>query len=220
MLKLFLIPALATLAYTKSTVTSMFIFGADEQPLAASIVGNDATATTYSINCPPGTSSDECGMGPGMTLIAADDTTTFIFNDGEAFQYTADCSVHSSRAVCTESAGGSEANFPGVSTTTTGVGLIPVTVTAGDITDAETTVSATASATLSSTGSVDGSSSATTSTGAETASTRSAAASESENTSSAAAEADPTPTGATVRVTGAVGLVFGAGVVALLGAGI
>jgi hypothetical protein len=35
-----LIPALASVAYAESTVTSMFIFGADEQPLAASIVGN------------------------------------------------------------------------------------------------------------------------------------------------------------------------------------
>ncbi|KAL2865385.1 putative GPI anchored protein [Aspergillus lucknowensis] len=115
----------------------MFILDADEQPLAASIVGNDATATTYSINCPPGTPGDECGMGPGMTLIAAGETTSYIFYSGEAFQYTAECSVGNSRAVCTESAGGSEANFPGVSTTTTAVKLMPVTVTAGEVTETE-----------------------------------------------------------------------------------
>lgn len=39
-LKSLLLPALASAAYAESSVTSMFIFGADEQPLAASIVGN------------------------------------------------------------------------------------------------------------------------------------------------------------------------------------
>lgn len=43
----------------------------------------DASATTYSINCPPGTDSNDCGMGSGMTVIAADETTTYIMNDGD-----------------------------------------------------------------------------------------------------------------------------------------
>jgi hypothetical protein len=108
-----LIPALASIAYAESTVTSMFIYGADEQPLAASIVGNvgssprsspyysreklgiltvdrqDQTATTYSINCPPGTDSNDCGMGPGMTVVAGKDVTSWIFDDGPAL-YAAD----------------------------------------------------------------------------------------------------------------------------------
>lgn len=38
----------------------------------------DATATTYSINCPPGTDSSDCGMGPGLTLIAGPKTTMIL----------------------------------------------------------------------------------------------------------------------------------------------
>jgi hypothetical protein len=39
-LKSLLLPALASAAHAESTVTSMFIYGSGEQPLAASIVGN------------------------------------------------------------------------------------------------------------------------------------------------------------------------------------
>ncbi|KAL3473007.1 hypothetical protein BJX99DRAFT_234559 [Aspergillus californicus] len=211
-----LFPALqlASLAYAGSTVTSMFIFGADEQPLAASIIGNDATATTYSINCTPGTPGDECGMGPGMTLIAGADTTRFIFDDGEAFQYTAACSVKNSRAVCTESAGGSEANFPGVSTTTTDVELMAVTVTAGEVTDAETTASTTGSASSASAGAH------ATSTSAAASETASETGSESDSASESGSEtgSGATPTGAAAQVTGAVGVVVGGALVAFMGA--
>lgn len=41
-------------------------------------VMQDATATTYSINCPPGTDSSDCGMGPGLTLIAGPKTTMIL----------------------------------------------------------------------------------------------------------------------------------------------
>ncbi|KAL5362681.1 hypothetical protein BJX96DRAFT_154397 [Aspergillus floccosus] len=68
--------AMAAMVSAKANpVTTMLIYGADPQPLAASVVGNDATATTYSINCPPGTDGSDCGMGPGLTLIAGPKTT-------------------------------------------------------------------------------------------------------------------------------------------------
>lgn len=67
--------ATAGMASAQNTVTSMLIYGADPQPLVASVVGSDATATTYSINCPPGTDSTDCGMGPGLTLVAGPTTT-------------------------------------------------------------------------------------------------------------------------------------------------
>ncbi|KAL2802752.1 hypothetical protein BJX63DRAFT_414019 [Aspergillus granulosus] len=211
MFKSLLIPALASVAYAESTVTSMFIFGADPQPLAASIVGNDQTATTYSINCPPGTDGNDCGMGPGMTLVAGKDVTSWIFDDGPAFQYTAECTVKNSKATCTESAGGSEANFPGVSTTTTTVDLMPVTITAGSITDADsesTTISSTATSAAA----------VPTSAAAQASETPTASESESASETPSETEEDATPTGAAVNVVGAAGLMVGGVAIALIGA--
>ncbi|KAL2796689.1 hypothetical protein BJX66DRAFT_335673 [Aspergillus keveii] len=201
-----LLPALASVAFAESTVTSMFIYGADEQPLAASIVGNDQTATTYSINCPPGTDSNDCGMGPGMTVVAGKDVTSWIFDDGPAFQYTAICTVKNSKATCTESAGGPDANFPGVSTTTTTVDFMPVTITAGSVTetDASTTVSSTSAATSAAEASTSGA--------AQASETPSPSGGESESESASETSEDATPTGAAVRVFGAKGLMGGVAV--------
>ncbi|KAL5001025.1 hypothetical protein BDV10DRAFT_25659 [Aspergillus recurvatus] len=209
-----LLAALASLAVAESTVTSMYIFGADEQPLAASIMGNDASATTYSINCPPGTDSSDCGMGPGMTVIAAGEATTYIMNDGDDFHYTAECSVGKSVATCTESAGGADANFPGVETTTGEVSYMPVTVTAGSITSAgSSTASSSASA-----GTGTGSSASEEATAAGSASATRASETASQTVEETGAE--PSETGAAVRVTGVVGLVVGGAAVAIMGAGL
>jgi hypothetical protein len=67
--------AAAGLVSAQNTVTSMLIYGADPQPLVASVIGSDATATTYSINCAPGTDGSDCGMGPGLTVVAGPTTT-------------------------------------------------------------------------------------------------------------------------------------------------
>nr|XP_001399150.2 GPI anchored protein [Aspergillus niger CBS 513.88] len=126
--------AAAGLVSAKATVTSMFIYDTDPQPLAASIIGNDATATTYSINCPPGTDSSDCGMGPGLTLIAGPKTTMILDAPDLDFYYTCVCSVDgTTHAVCTETASGSGANFPGTSSSTLDgdLDLMPVTITAG-----------------------------------------------------------------------------------------
>ncbi|KAF4976016.1 hypothetical protein FZEAL_7272 [Fusarium zealandicum] len=44
-----------------SLVTSLLLPGYGEQPLVAEVLGADATATTYLLNCPPGTDSNDCG---------------------------------------------------------------------------------------------------------------------------------------------------------------
>ncbi|THC91707.1 hypothetical protein EYZ11_008832 [Aspergillus tanneri] len=55
-----------------------YIIGGPPQPLAASIIGNNATATTYKIKCAPGTNSNDCDMGPGgLTLVASPQTTVY-----------------------------------------------------------------------------------------------------------------------------------------------
>ncbi|KKK12840.1 hypothetical protein ARAM_001185 [Aspergillus rambellii] len=208
MLKIALLPALACIAYAESTVTSMFIYGADNQPLAASIVGNDATATTYSINCPPGTDSSDCGMGPGLTLIAGPGaTTTYKMDDGDEFYMTAVCSVGTEVAVCTDSMGGTGANFPGQHTSTADVDLLPVTVTAGSITSGDQPATTTA---------------ATTSTG--TASSPAVATTMASSTAHVSASAvktsgsTSTSTGGVAQITGNAGIVIGGAAMALLGA--
>ncbi|KAL5342174.1 hypothetical protein BJX70DRAFT_357114 [Aspergillus crustosus] len=201
--KSLLLPTMASLAYAESTVTSMFMYGADEQPLAASIVGNDASRTTYLVNCPPGTDSNDCGMGPGQTVIAGKDVTSWIFDEAPEFIFTAECSIKGTKAICTESAAGSDANFPGVFTSTTTVDYQPVTVTAGSITEVETGASSTGSG--SSTGSA-----------AQASETPSETTPRNQTESATETGEESTPTGGAVRLTGAAG-VLALGVAVFMG---
>ena len=115
--------------------TSLLVAGADKQPLAASVIGADRTATTYSINCPPGTDSNECGMGPGMTVTQFGTTAYAGLMSDPSFTYSWSCQLAgTTAATCVQSAGGQSANFPGVETTTLSaseISLFPVTITAG-----------------------------------------------------------------------------------------
>lgn len=158
-------------------------------------------------------------MGPGITVVAGDKATTYMMDDGDrlyvlsfpsfllysfvlicGFMYshlTANCTVSNSRAVCTHSMGGPDANFPGVETTTTKVNYMPVTVTAGSVTNAGhmTTLTGTV-----------GASSTSTSSDSSAEETGSGSASASEGSSSGAAASktgdsdEPTETGAASRV--------------------
>ncbi|KAF7168846.1 hypothetical protein CNMCM5623_001788 [Aspergillus felis] len=157
--------AAAGLVSAQTTVTSMLIYGADPQPLVASIVGSDATATTYSINCPPGTDSSDCGMGPGLTVVAGPTTTVLKMDEpSEDFHWTVRCSVGgTTTAVCTETASGTGANFPGVSSSTfsNDLPLMAVTITAGSAAGAGATpTTASATATTAATASASGKSTA------------------------------------------------------------
>ncbi|PKX90491.1 putative GPI anchored protein [Aspergillus novofumigatus IBT 16806] len=195
--------AAAGLVSAQNTVTSMLIYGADPQPLVASIVGSDATATTYSINCPPGTDSSDCGMGPGLTLVAGPTTTVLKMDEpGEDFHWTVSCSVGgTTTAVCTETASGAAANFPGVSSLTfsSDLPLMAVTITAGSGAGAGATpVTASATPTTSASATASGKSTASEDAG-KPSSTGSSAVS----------------TGGMPRVTGGAGGLFGAAAVAL-----
>ncbi|GKZ67482.1 hypothetical protein AnigIFM50267_001872 [Aspergillus niger] len=207
--------AAAGLVSAKATVTSMFIYDTDPQPLAASIIGNDATATSYSINCPPGTDSSDCGMGPGLTLIAGPKTTMILDAPDLDFYYTCVCSVDgTTHAVCTETASGSGANFPGTSSSTLDgdLDLMPVTITAGSVTSvaASAAHATTEAQTASSTGS------AATATGkqsqASAASTSAATAGSVTSSKTATAsnvDASATGTGKASLAKSDAGLVFG-----------
>lgn len=69
---------------TSSLVTSLLLPGYDAQNIVASVIGADATATTYLLNCPPGTDSNDCGtynqsltLGPwaSQTPVSGQPTT-------------------------------------------------------------------------------------------------------------------------------------------------
>ncbi|KAE8142826.1 hypothetical protein BDV38DRAFT_234096 [Aspergillus pseudotamarii] len=208
--------AMAGLISASSSVTSMFLLGFDPQSLEASIVGNDATATTYSITCAPSptvSASDDddddydCGLGPGLTLTDASPTTIIEMNEKPDFSYTVNCSVAGTiSAVCTAVGDGPEANFPGTVISTihqSEMSFLPVTITAGSVTSVAATASATTTA--------DSGSKGTTS-AAQTSSKSSASSSDSSSSSS------PVSTGGMPQITGDAGMLFGGAVVALAAA--
>ncbi|KAK1148171.1 hypothetical protein N8T08_010815 [Aspergillus melleus] len=136
--------ALVGLVAAKDPVSSMFVYGADEQPLVASIIGNDATVTSYNINCRPGTDKDDCGMGAGMTLLAEDSTTTYMMDDptgGTFFAIICSVDEKKSTAVCRATVSSASGSSSGLhtSTTTTSFSRLPVTITGGEVTSATPT---------------------------------------------------------------------------------
>ncbi|KAI9929896.1 hypothetical protein ASPWEDRAFT_167562 [Aspergillus wentii DTO 134E9] len=202
--KLFLLPLFTTLAAAKNTVTSMVIPDFDAPTMVASIMGNDATATTYSLTCSPLPEGDDCGMGPGLTMVAqATTTSVFLDEDEEDFHFTILCSVGgTTSAVCTETAKGNGANNPGEKHVSTYSGsnlpLVPVTITAGSVTSAAEGSDATSTA------------STATATSAESTSTESSASGGSTSTSAS--------TGGMPQMTGDVKALFGGAAVAIAAA--
>ncbi|KAL9077873.1 MAG: hypothetical protein Q9157_003204 [Trypethelium eluteriae] len=139
----FLLPLLpATLAQSSSRAF-FFLDGFDSQPLAASVITADASTTSFQLGCPSSVSANDCGVDPPITVVhipGADEQDIWkasISPPGESWTFSYSCSVgHGTQAVCAESNGGQEANFPGLSTTTyEGASVqdmfLPVTITAG-----------------------------------------------------------------------------------------
>ncbi|RAH48724.1 uncharacterized protein BO95DRAFT_471605 [Aspergillus brunneoviolaceus CBS 621.78] len=213
--------AAARLVSAQTTVTSMFIYDADPQPLVASVMGVAATATTYYINCPPGTDSSDCGMGPGLTVIAGPQTTSYLMEEpDEDFYWSVACSLQgTTTGSCVEMASGTGANFPGTSTIPLDTddiasGFMPVTITAGA---GSITASGTASATASITATSTGTGASTTATTAS-ASDKSASADANSTTATSAASAasTTTSTGAGAVISNDATLIFGGAAVAAL----
>ncbi|KAL4891185.1 hypothetical protein BDV59DRAFT_182717 [Aspergillus ambiguus] len=179
-------------AAEKNLVTTMFVFNADPQSLVASVVSSDAAATTYSINCPTGTDSNDCGMGPGMTLIAGPKTTYKMDEADINLHKTVTCSVAgTTSAVCNE---GTE-----TTTLTSSLPFLPVTITAGSI---ATGSASTTKSEVTGTGSPSDTSGKTGASGTTASATATAAQS----------------TGGIAQVAAHVGNVFGGVVVAFAGA--
>ena len=131
-----------TLGQTTSH-TFFFLDGFDPQSLAASVITAAPSSTEFLLACPSSIASQDCGIEPAVTITyapGADEQNIWQLSyapSGEEFTMSNSCSVgHGTKAVCVESNGGKEANFPGVSTTTyEGASVqemfLPVTITAG-----------------------------------------------------------------------------------------
>ncbi|RDW64568.1 uncharacterized protein DSM5745_09979 [Aspergillus mulundensis] len=197
-MKSLLVPALASLACAESSVTSMFLPGFDQLSIVASIAGNDATATTYSMTCPaPYDNEEDCGMGSGMTVVKAGSAMTYQMDEGENYHFTGQCTIDGTIAACALTASGSGEGLPASRTYRTYAKYMPVTITAGSVTDAGATSTAEASS---------------------TASQASKTATESAKETTEATGAEATPTGAASQVTGVAGVMFGGAAVALMAA--
>lgn len=126
---------LSTPALAQQSVLTLPFYGYDKMPIVGSVIAADSSATTLQLACRAGTDGSDCGLFPMQTLTVGPSTYNMYMGDGSAFTGTQDCStMGTTRAVCTESAAGAQANDPGMSTATysgSDIGVIGVTVTAG-----------------------------------------------------------------------------------------
>jgi len=95
--------------------------------LIASIITSYQSSTIYAVQCGKDTDAADCGIGAGIVLTQGPRTAGYTMSDGTQdgansvllFTGYFDCSLKgTSTAICTESFGGEEANFPGSSTET------------------------------------------------------------------------------------------------------
>lgn len=194
--------ALLSSVAAADTVTTLFFPNFDQQPLVASVMGSDATATTYSIACAPDTDPVDCGVYTGFVMVQGPKTVSFEMVAGDKSLAYADvnCDLDpvASVAACTDTIGGSEASvYAGVSSFTFSSTdyasyLIPVTITAGAVTGVVT-----------STGGVSSSAASTESTASATTKAAASAATTASSTGSAASTASGMSTAASSSSTGA-----------------
>ncbi|PMD18758.1 hypothetical protein NA56DRAFT_647641 [Hyaloscypha hepaticicola] len=125
--------AFAGLSFAQNTMVSLFVPGADTQPLIGAVVGSDASATTYAIRC---IDDNTCGFPGGLTLTEGPSTAVYTISEAAEFTGIFDCSLAgTSSAVCVQPNGGSGANDPGTSTVTltgTDYTSMPVTIVSAD----------------------------------------------------------------------------------------
>jgi len=137
----FILLAMAGQSLAQTSTITLYVPGADTQPLVASVVASDPTATTYAVQCAPGTDSNDCGFNGIFTLTEGPATAKCTFpaeldaNGTLAFTGYIDCALAgTTSAVCIESFDGNEANSPGITTETytgTDQPYMPVIITAG-----------------------------------------------------------------------------------------
>ncbi|KAL6881322.1 hypothetical protein J3F83DRAFT_721842 [Trichoderma novae-zelandiae] len=130
----------AVLAAQTTTVKLLLPF-ADPQPLVASVVAADSSATTYVIGCAPGTPDEDCGFGVSQTVTQGPTTYGFTmssFGDDGSYTEAAQCKLSSAVDVASCHAAVTQTDSSGSVTATSSIGTVtfldlqlPVVVTAG-----------------------------------------------------------------------------------------
>ncbi|KAF3031328.1 hypothetical protein E8E12_001647 [Didymella heteroderae] len=199
-----LLASMLGLTAAQTSVVSIPFYILDNQSIEASVISANPSATTMALNCPTGTDANDCGLFPDMTLIYGPSTYHLDMGVGDAGVFTGseDCTFGAT-VTCAEFATGSEANFPGSSTTTyegADIMTIPVTVTSGaEKLGAQASATGSASAGASASGSSASSGSAAIASSASVTrivGTNSASASGASHTSGAASASATPSTGA------------------------
>ncbi|CZT07824.1 uncharacterized protein RCO7_10891 [Rhynchosporium graminicola] len=138
------------LAQSPTSTVSLYIPGADPQGLIGYVAGTASSLTTYVLSCAD--PSEECGFRGAFTITENASKAKYTMapemgDDGVlAFTARIDCALSPSTAVCIESFGGSDANFPGQSTETytgTDYQSMPVLITATNTSPATATAATT-----------------------------------------------------------------------------
>ncbi|CAK1360735.1 hypothetical protein CB0940_03807 [Cercospora beticola] len=102
------------LAMSQTTTLQVPFYGYDTFSIDASVLGVQDSLTTMTLACP--SSAEECGLFPTQILTYGPSSYRMTMGADADFTGYQDCNV--AQSVCTESAGGPGANFPGMSTTT------------------------------------------------------------------------------------------------------
>lgn len=210
-----LLPALA-LAQSTTTV-SLWVNGADQQSLVASVVAVDATATTYMVTCPSSVSSDDCGFPSPVALTEGANfyaATLTVTEDDASVAVAERCTKTGSSAVCTDiytAVGSASAGTVTALTTLTSTSIstldsseitsMPVVVTAGA--EKLNAVSSGASSAASSAAAVSAASSGSASARSSGASMTTATATSASASASGSASGSATGSAAAVTHTGA-----------------
>lgn len=137
---------------TTSVTKILLIGGGDEQTLVADVLAADATATTFLLNCPTGTDSNDCGtynesviVGPWAKPTPPPDATAGVYElnidmPEESWSFNIHCDMSQTVPVtCTTiNLGGNDdgsptATFTSIASTddSLGWGYYPITITSG-----------------------------------------------------------------------------------------
>ncbi|KAK8931899.1 hypothetical protein VCV18_000428 [Metarhizium anisopliae] len=114
-----LLAALASSAVAAETTTVKILVLGDESPFVGSVVNVDSSATTFAVQCPSGTPSDECGLPPGGATITQGETNCKL----DPSKDVAACKI--------EFTEGSQVTSSEVTESGYKTSMFPVTITAG-----------------------------------------------------------------------------------------
>ncbi|KFG83900.1 hypothetical protein MANI_016816 [Metarhizium anisopliae] len=134
-----LLAALAGSAVAAETTTVKILVLGDESPFVGSVVNVDSSATTFAVQCPSGTPSDECGLPPGGATITQGESTwqwSLGMSNSEMGVLTqkANCKLDPSKDVAAckiEFTEGSQVTSSEVTESGYKTSMFPVTITAG-----------------------------------------------------------------------------------------